>query len=69
MLARAADHGFDVLATTDRGIKYEQNPGPLPLSVVILNAASNSDVDLAPLVLDLLRALASLTRRSVTHVG
>ena len=69
LLARAADHGFDVMVTTDRGIAYEQNPATLPVSVVILHAPSNGEDDLAVLVPELLRTLATLPPRSVAHVG
>jgi hypothetical protein len=40
LLARAAQHGFQVFVTMDNGVAYQQNPATLQLSVVILSAAS-----------------------------
>ena len=45
-----AQHEFDVLVTTDRGIPHQQDLSRFDLAVVILRARSNSYEDLAPLV-------------------
>ncbi len=46
----AANAGFDALLTSDRGFEFEQNLDTLPLSVVIVRAATNSPADLSPLM-------------------
>jgi len=68
LLRRAAQEGFDVLLTMDRGMQYEQNQGVLPCSVVILRAPSNDLEHLRPLMGALLTALASLPPKSLIVV-
>ncbi len=48
-LLEAAQHEFDVLLTTDRGIPYQQNLSRFVIAVVVLRAKSNAYEDLAPL--------------------
>jgi len=45
-----AQHEFDILVTTDRGIPHQQDLSRFDLAVVILRARSNSYEDLVPLV-------------------
>jgi hypothetical protein len=50
LLATAAAHHFQVLISTDKGLRHEQDLRALPLSVVVMRAKSNRLVDLLPLV-------------------
>ena len=68
LLAVAASAGFDALLTMDSGIEYQHNPKSLPMSVVVLHAASNDLSLLVPLLPRLEIALASLERGVVVHV-
>ena len=68
LLARAANDGFAAFITMDNGVAYQQNPSSLPLSVVILSAASNDISDLIPLVPALLRCLSALAPRAIVRV-
>ena len=49
-LLEAAQHEFDVLITTDRGIPHQQDLSRFDLAVVILRANSNAAKDLSPLM-------------------
>lgn len=69
LLAKAAENQFDVVITKDAGIEYEQNLRSLPVSVVILQAGSNSLEDLRPLVADLLKTLLALKPKSLVKIG
>ncbi len=69
LLTKAAADNFDVLITMDGGLEYEQNLATLPLSVVILSARSNADIDLFPLVSEILKALDNLPAKTVVRVG
>jgi len=68
LLAAAASH-FDVMITVDRGIQYQQNPATLPLTIIILEAYSNSIFDLAPLAPSVLTALESLAPRTLVKIS
>jgi hypothetical protein len=68
LLLRAAREGFDAFVTMDSGVAYQQNPASLPLSVVILSAASNDISDLLPLVPILIARLAALPQRTILRV-
>jgi predicted nuclease of predicted toxin-antitoxin system len=59
-LLRRAVARFDVLVTGDQNMEHQQNPTRLPLSVIILVAASNRIEALRPLVPELLQALAGV---------
>lgn len=70
LLEYAAAAGFDALITSDRGFEFEQNLDALPLTVVIVLAVSNSFQDLAPLMRDVLIALAENEgQRTLLRVG
>jgi hypothetical protein len=69
LLAKAAADKFDVLITMDAGFEYEQNLAALPLSVVILSARSNADIDLFPLVPAILNALDNLAANTIIRIG
>ena len=57
LLKAAAADGFDAFITMDSNVAYQQNLTKLPLSVVVLAAASNDLTDLLPLVPALLARL------------
>ncbi|MEX0612482.1 MAG: hypothetical protein WD738_02025 [Pirellulales bacterium] len=67
-MARASSAGFEALVTKDTNIQYEQNLVNLPLAVVLLHAASNDIDDIRPLVPALLKALANLAPKQITHI-
>ena len=69
LLARAADEGIEAMLTMDAGIAYEQSLQRLPVSVVLLRAASNAMDDLRPLVPQLLEALRSLPVKTLVRIG
>ena len=69
LLGLAAESGFDVLVTADKGIEYEHDLKSLPLAVVILSAYRTRRQDLQPLVLDLLNLLEEGLTNGVYHVG
>jgi len=68
LLQRAAEAGFDVLLTMDRGMQYEQNPRDLPCSVIVLRAPSNKIENLLPLVGAILVALVTLPAKSLVII-
>jgi predicted nuclease of predicted toxin-antitoxin system len=68
LLALAAQNGFDAFITKDANLEYEQNLMNLPISVVVLEAASNDMDDIRPLLPILLKALTGLSSKRVTHV-
>ncbi len=68
-LLRAAAAEFDAFVTMDRGIEHQQNLSALPLIVVLVLARSNRRADVAPLVPDIVDALARGTVGTVTRVG
>jgi hypothetical protein len=69
LLALAASAEFDALVTKDTKLQYEHNLGELPISIVVLHAPSNDLDDIRPRLPSLLRALAQLNPRQVTHVS
>jgi hypothetical protein len=67
LLALAAKQ-FDALVTVDQNMPYQQNMSTLPVSVVVLAAASNELKMLVPLLPTLESALLGLVPRTVTVV-
>ena len=51
LLALAASE-FDVLLTADKGMEYQQNPGTLPVAILVVRAKSNRLDDLLLAVLN-----------------
>lgn len=63
-------HGrWDVLLTSDRNIKFQQNMSGRNVSILILCAKSNRIKDLLPLMPACSRALLSIQPSSVVEVG
>src|SRR5258705_7560190 len=61
LLKLAANDGFQVFITSDRGFEYQQSPASLPMPIVILMGKSNDINDLLVLLPQLKQALRSLT--------
>ncbi|MGC4032264.1 MAG: DUF5615 family PIN-like protein [Tepidisphaeraceae bacterium] len=68
LLRLAADAGFDVLLTQDKGMQYQQNATTLPCGVLIFKAVSNEMDDIEPLLPEILDALATFQLRTVVTV-
>lgn len=68
LLERAAGQ-FDVFATADQNLQYQQNLSTLPLAIVVLVARSNRIGDLRPLLPDLLVSLLKLPVRTLLRIG
>jgi Domain of unknown function (DUF5615) len=57
LLRSAADAGFEVFVTADRGLEFQQNLSQARLGIILLAAPSNALEDLLPLVPGLLTAI------------
>lgn len=63
LLAKAADAAFDALVTMDVGFERHQRAS-LPVTLILVRAASTTLDDLKPLVPAVLKALESAAPRS-----
>ena len=68
-LLRIAEGKWDVLLTSDRNIKYQQNMTGRDVSIVILCAKSNRMKDLLPLMPTCTQALLSIQPGQMVEVG
>lgn len=68
LLALAAEE-FDVLLTADKGMEYQQNPGTLPIAILVVLARSNRMADMAVAVPAILEALEELPPRTFRKVA
>ena len=68
LLALAAGE-FDVLLTADKGMEYQQNPGTLPVAILVVRARSNRMDDLLLAVPAILKVLETLEPRTLTRVA
>ena len=68
LLALAATR-FDAFLTMDGNLEFQQNPATLPISVLVVEAASNRMEHLVPLVPAILRELNHLPPNSLRRVG
>jgi predicted nuclease of predicted toxin-antitoxin system len=68
-LLALAEGRWDVLLTSDRNIKYQQNMAGRSVSVLILCAKSNRMKDLLPLLPACAQALLSIQAGHVVEVG
>ena len=59
---------FEVFATADRNLSYQQDPSAFDIAIVVLIARSNRLEDLRALVPRLLEVLPTAARRAVTSV-
>ena len=68
-LLRIAEGRWDVLLTSDRNIKYQQNMTGRSVSIVILCAKSNRMKDLLPLIPACVQAFQALLPGRIVEVG
>ena len=68
-LLRIAEGKWDVLLTSDRNIKYQQNMTGRDVSIVILCAKANRMKDLLPLMPACTQALLSIQPGQMAEVG
>jgi predicted nuclease of predicted toxin-antitoxin system len=68
LLALAATE-FDVLLTADKGMEYQQNPGTLPVAILVVRSKSNRMHDLLLAIPAILKALEVLEPRTLTRVA
>jgi predicted nuclease of predicted toxin-antitoxin system len=68
-LLALAERQWDVLLTSDRNIKYQQNMTGRSVSILILCAKSNRMKDLAPLLPACAEALRSMRPGTIVEVG
>lgn len=60
---------FDVLITTDRNMRHQQNMSDRAIAILILRSRSNSMRNLKPLVPKALAALASIGAAQIIEIG
>jgi hypothetical protein len=68
-LLSLAEGRWDVLLTSDRRIKYQQNMTGRQVSIVVLRAKSNRTKDLLPLMPACSKALLSASPGQIIEVG
>ncbi len=68
-LLTLAEGRWDVLLTSDRNIKYQQNMTGRSVSILILGAKTNRMKDLLPLMSACAQALLSMQAGRVVEVG
>jgi predicted nuclease of predicted toxin-antitoxin system len=68
-LLSLAEGRWDVLLTSDRRIKYQQNMTGRQVSIVVLRAKSNRMEDLLPLMPSCAQALLSVSPGQIIEVG
>ena len=69
LLRLAAADGFDALISKDAGLRFQHDLKRLPLSIVVLECASNDMADIRPLIPALLAALETLRPRMLVVVS
>jgi hypothetical protein len=69
LLALMSQANFEVLLTTDRNLRYQQNLTIHGVTIVVMLARSNRLADLAMLVPEVESALVDLQRGTVIEVG
>lgn len=69
LLHRARAEGFEVFATADQNIEFQQNIARADIGVVVIAARTNRIEDLIPLVPKILLAIHSSKRGQVSHVS
>lgn len=68
LLTRATPE-FDAMVTVDKNLQYQQNLHALPITVIVLDAASNELPHLLPLIPGLEEILASLPPRTLVRIA
>ncbi|MFN7021392.1 MAG: hypothetical protein ACK4WH_08715 [Phycisphaerales bacterium] len=69
LLRAAADKGYELLITADRGVRFEQHQAALPIPVIVLVSVRNELGDLESLIPDLLRLMGGTLQRRVYEVS
>jgi hypothetical protein len=60
--------GYDVLLTVDQGLEYQQSLRGMRLAILVMRAPTNDIDDLAPLVGQVLSALATIQPGEVVAI-
>lgn len=68
LLALMAANGFDVLLTTDQGMRHQQNLAAAGVAVIVLIGASDKVPDLLPLMPTVCAALATIKPGDVVEI-
>ena len=68
-LLALAQAEFDVFVTVDRNLSFQQHLPKFDIAVILLKAKSNRVSDLATLLPELLQAIPSAPKGTVTTVG
>jgi hypothetical protein len=68
-LLTLASEYFDVFATVDRNLSFQQNLGSFSIAVVVLQAKTNRLADLRPSVPSLLAAIESARPGAAKFIG
>ena len=68
-LLTLAEGSWDVLLTSDRNIKYQQNMTGRSVAILVLCAKSNRLMDLLPLMSATVEALLSIQPGQIVEVG
>ena len=68
-LLSLAEGRWDVLLTSDRRIKYQQNMSGRKIAIAVLLAKSNRMEDLLPLMSDCAKVLLSIQPGQVVEIG
>lgn len=68
LLKLLAAQNFEVLLTVDQGIRHQQNLQAVGVSLMVLVAASNRIVDLAPLMPSALAQLVSINPGDIVEI-
>ena len=69
LLRNAAQAGFDVFLTIDRGIEFEQNLKQLKIAVILVRVSSSRLAELQSRLPEILIALGSMRPGDFSHVG
>jgi hypothetical protein len=65
----AGQQRYEIFATMDKGVEYQQNLRGLSLAVIVLHAKSNRLADLLPYISDCLEQMKSIKPGEVARVG
>jgi len=68
-LLALAQAEFDVFVTVDRNLSFQQHLPKFDIAVILLKAKSNRVTDLMALIPELLQAISSAPKGTVTTVG
>lgn len=67
-LLQVAQHTFDVLLTTDKGIKYQQNLPEYDIALIVLRGVRNKASELVELVPAVLKTLETIQSGDVIYL-